>query len=243
MSDGRKRLSGYQYRKRKLEKDAEIQKQAGALDSFLKKSCHSNEPDETSKNTDIQKQTFESADSENIAPSHPIVSPGSSKINRDETLDSSGEATTSLENPVGPDTTLKKFENIVASDPATWPDSLGDSERVFLVNTGPPSPLYDYNFPFDDKGRRFTQQLYKRSLKNGEHVIRKWLVYSVTRDAAFCFCCKIFNVSSSSLATKDGYCNWQHISSVLQSHETSNHHLVAQKSWVEFCLLYTSRCV
>lgn len=37
-----------------------------------------------------------------------------------------------------------------------------------------------------------------------------------------------------SLVTKDGYCNWQHISSVLQSHETSNHHLVAQKSWVEF---------
>lgn len=198
MSDGRKRLSGYQYRKRKLEKDAEIQKQAGALDSFLKKSCHSNEPDETSKNTNIQKQTFESADSENIAPSHPIVSPGSSKINRDETLDSSGEANTSLENPVGPDTTtLKKFEKIVVSNPSTWPDSLGDSERVFLVNTGPPSPLYDYNFPFDDKGRRFTQQLYKRSLKNGEHVIRKWLVYSVTRDAAFCFCYKIFNVSSS----------------------------------------------
>lgn len=71
-------------------------------------------------------------------------------------------------------------------------------------------------------------------MKNGEHIMRESLVYSVTRDAAFCFCCKMFNVSSSSLASIDGYCNWQHISSVLQFHETSNHQLVAQKSWIEF---------
>lgn len=71
------------------------------------------------------------------------------------TLDSSDEAITSSENPAGLDTTLK----IAASDPATWPDSLGDAERVFLVNSGPPSPLFDYKFPFDGKGRRFTRQL------------------------------------------------------------------------------------
>ncbi|CAG9761246.1 unnamed protein product [Ceutorhynchus assimilis] len=36
-SDGRKRLSGYQYRKRKLEKRADNERQAGALEKFLKK--------------------------------------------------------------------------------------------------------------------------------------------------------------------------------------------------------------
>nr|XP_036212689.1 uncharacterized protein LOC118679833 [Bactrocera oleae] len=37
MADGRSRLSGHQNKKRRLEKGAERQKQAGALESFLKK--------------------------------------------------------------------------------------------------------------------------------------------------------------------------------------------------------------
>ena len=73
---------------------------------------------------------------------------------------------------------------------------------------------------------------YRRKLTNGEQVLRDWLVYSTTKDAAYCFCCKIFNVTTS-LLSKDGYNNWKHIGDILKSHETSKSHVEAKQSWSE----------
>lgn len=52
MADGRSRLSGHQYKKRRLEKDAERQKQAGALEAFLKKS-ELNKPSSSIREPDV----------------------------------------------------------------------------------------------------------------------------------------------------------------------------------------------
>ncbi|GBP58400.1 hypothetical protein EVAR_40971_1 [Eumeta japonica] len=51
MADGRTRLSGHQYKKRRLEKDAEREKKAGALEIFLKK-CELNKPSSRVPETD-----------------------------------------------------------------------------------------------------------------------------------------------------------------------------------------------
>ena len=67
----------------------------------------------------------------------------------------------------------------LSTDPALWPRILGDPERRFLVRQGPPKPLYNYKFPSDDTGRKFSANYYTRILSNGEQVVRDWLVYSV----------------------------------------------------------------
>ena len=88
------------------------------------------------------------------------------------------------------------------------------------------------NYSQDNRGRRFISRNYKRKLNNGEQVLRDWLVYSTTKDAVYCFCCKIFNVTTS-LPSKDGYNNWKHVGDMLKCHDTSRNHVEAKKSWFE----------
>lgn len=219
MSDGRKRLSGYQYKKRKLEKEAELQKQAGALDSFLIRNsqCRSSETLDNSEAEVTQQLPLSEAFDSSVA------STSASTTQTNGSLSSTASSSTSTpSNPV----------KMLSSDPATWPHSVRDQERIFLVKAGPPGPLCDYDFPCDDSGRRFTSKNYKRSLNNGELVLRHWLVYSETKNVIFCFCCKIFNMGASNLS-KDGYNNWKHVGDVLKSHETSKNHLESNKSWFE----------
>lgn len=137
-----------------------------------------------------------------------------------EAIQTHRELSSSSEPKEVSETDTTNLSIILASDPATWPNRLGDAERISLVNKGPPSPLYKHDFPQDNKGRRFTSLYYKRKLNNGEHVLREWLVYSTTKDAVYCFCCKIFNITTS-LLSKDGYNKWKHVGDILKSHEMS----------------------
>ncbi|GFT26056.1 zinc finger MYM-type protein 5 [Trichonephila clavipes] len=70
---------------------------------------------------------------------------------------------------------------IFSSDPGTWLAILSDANRCFLVKEGPPKQLTEYNFPHDATGRRLSSYYYTRILKNGEKVMRKWLVYSIKK--------------------------------------------------------------
>ncbi|KAK5646185.1 hypothetical protein RI129_004649 [Pyrocoelia pectoralis] len=44
-------------------------------------------------------------------------------------------------------------------------------------------------FPINKGKRRFSPSHYMKVLSNGEVVERSWLIYSVTNDGVFCFCC------------------------------------------------------
>lgn len=123
--------------------------------------------------------------------------------------------------------------SILDVDPATWPNRLTDAERIYLVNRGSPDPLYEFEFPQDINGRRFTSRYYKRKLNNGEEILRNWLVYSVAKNSLYCFCCKIFNSTTTSGISGDGYKNWKHVGDMLKSHETSRNHVEAVSSWIE----------
>ena len=61
-----------------------------------------------------------------------------------------------------------------------------------------------------------------RCLNNGEKVFRSWLVYSISKDAVYCFPCKLFS-SSSKFATT-GCSNWIHLARNISNHEKSQDH-------------------
>lgn len=67
------------------------------------------------------------------------------------------------------------------------------------------------DFPLDDGGRRYSPNYYLKILENGERVSRSWLVYSVSANAAFCFCCTLFNRHKVALSP-NGYSDWRHLS-------------------------------
>ena len=63
------------------------------------------------------------------------------------------------------------------------------------------SPLTEnvVNFSKDSKNRHFSSAFYIRHLSNGKKSDRKWLVYSVSLDNVFCFCCKLFKQEGNNI--------------------------------------------
>lgn len=80
--------------------------------------------------------------------------------------------------------------------------------------------MFNAEFPVNDQGRRFSVNSYRRRMDNGEEMLRPWLVYSVCKDAIFCFCCRLFGKTHfSPLTSETGYCDWKHMSGLLSDHE------------------------
>ncbi|XP_025206361.1 zinc finger MYM-type protein 5-like [Melanaphis sacchari] len=204
MSDGRQRLSGAEYRKRKREKEAVIKKQSNSIKKFL------------------------TGSSSSLNISNAVVVQPSEVVDSFSVID----ATVPSETTVAKSST----ENVISTDPAEWPLIINNDFKTLLVEKGPPAPLNAYFvFPSDDQGRKFTQFHYKRSMSNGENVTRTWLVYSISNDVIFCFCCKLFDNSNSKLAL-EGYNDWRHCTQMLKGHETSKNHLTAYSTWLELSL-------
>ncbi|XP_062829387.1 uncharacterized protein LOC100558310 [Anolis carolinensis] len=120
----------------------------------------------------------------------------------------------------------------ISDDCGEWPSKINDEVRKILVKRGP-QQVTDKDFPRDSRGRRFTSKHYTRKLRNGEQVDRIWLLYSVLKNAVFCFACKVFGNANSSLANSQGYSDWRNLSRLLTSHEKSSHHITNCTSWHE----------
>ncbi|KAF0717433.1 zinc finger MYM-type protein 1-like, partial [Aphis craccivora] len=136
-------------------------------------------------------------------------------------------------------TILNVVKDIDLSDPYNWPDSINSYLRVDLVKLGPRRNI-NIKYPIssiDKTERQFSNSLYSRKLSNGEFIDRQWLVYSVSSDRVYCFCCKLFpshatNLRISSLATV-GLRDWKHISERLKMHEISQAHIKSAIDWSE----------
>lgn len=87
---------------------------------------------------------------------------------------------------------VEKNEIAVATydDPGLWLDVLSNTMRKTIILSGPKQIFY-FNFPHDDKGKKFSANYCKRHLKN-ELFHRNWLLYSkIPKDVVYCFCGKI----------------------------------------------------
>ncbi|XP_060968307.1 uncharacterized protein LOC133035885 [Cannabis sativa] len=119
-------------------------------------------------------------------------------------------------------------------DPGNW-DRIGHINMTnFIVERGPKRVIKD-EFTRDAFGRNFSSWHYIRELPNGEKQDRKWLIYSVSLDKVFCFCCKLFATKKHLVGflAEGGFNDWHNISDRLKSHERSIQHIESIASWVE----------
>lgn len=108
--------------------------------------------------------------------------------------------------------------------------------RDFIVERGP--YLMDQNnyFPVNDDGRHFDGKWFYKFLDNGEKVRRKWLLYSTSKNAIFCFACLLF--SNNDNIKKSAFSNyrfqdWKHLNPSVSEHENSKNDRENFLEWKE----------
>lgn len=73
--------------------------------------------------------------------------------------------------------------------------------------------------------------IYLKILANNEKIQRHWLIYSVSQDRVYCFCCRLFDSNTVSNLVSEGYNNWKHLSEILKSQENSSSHKKFYLTW------------
>jgi hypothetical protein len=211
-------LSGFQYRKQKLQKLDNNKKLAESLKKYLQQENDLAQAG-TSSTTDFRAeieenfpQVEEDCAMETNVPDVTDVEEGSNQ----------GECEESIED---------QQHCLLPEDPAEWPEVLSPAFSRMLVEKGP-GQVNDWNYPANESGRKFSINYYYRLLPNGEKVKRDWLIYSISKNSVYCFCCKIFGKMVTNLSNKEGFSDWQHLSFILSRHEKSVAHNENLKSWL-----------
>jgi hypothetical protein len=96
--------------------------------------------------------------------------------------------------------------NLNYGDPATWANlwsKYDDRVRQILVKRGP-EQVQQSDFPKEGNQRKFSTSHYKRRLENGKEMHCQWLQYSMAKESAFCFCCKLFTSSTIGVSSLSG---------------------------------------
>ncbi|XP_018497533.1 uncharacterized protein LOC100906434 [Galendromus occidentalis] len=82
--------------------------------------------------------------------------------------------------------------------------------------------------------RNLTRDWFYRRLTNGEKILRSWMMYSPSKGALFCFCCKLFRRNASvgsAFASTDGFTKWWKLNPRLDHHESSQAHISCFTQW------------
>lgn len=126
-----------------------------------------------------------------------------------------------------------------ATDVACW-GTVTEELQSYWVNKGAKASLLcqnkDVSFAASERTyktnkRHLTKALFTRSMRNGEHVPRDWLVYSPSTGNVFCFYCLLFGESPSSFSTT-GFSDWKHSFARAGEHEVSQPHRNAVLVWL-----------
>ncbi|KAJ0170969.1 hypothetical protein K1T71_013741 [Dendrolimus kikuchii] len=117
------------------------------------------------------------------------------------------------------------------NDPGLWPITITDVDRTEIVLRGPIRIKVEL-FPVNDNGRRFSEYHYNKILVNGEKLHRRWMIYSQTKDAVYCFPCRIFGLENTKIGSSEGVCDWKHLGDYLKSHESSRQHKDCMLKWI-----------
>lgn len=216
MSDGRKRLSGAEYRKNaKIRRDKQTKeiKQTGKIDLFFTKPVT---PSSTEQGEEVEEEV---TDDVVATCSYDTSEATSSIISETEAYESGAERPSSSKEFDDPVVLLG-----VSSDPAEW--VLNDSTRDHVAKHG---IVQNENLDFTqsrrlyaDKARVLTKHLFQKNNFNGEKQQRSYLVYSQSKGVVFCAPCRLFG-GKSQLA-ESGFNDWKNGTARLNEHEHSAEH-------------------
>lgn len=231
MSDGRKRLSGSEYKKRAKEKEEKnkiVLSKVPKLDHFFKSSSRIRDDNAIlSNNLQVpQAGTSETCNSETNPTRHQPVLEVETATN--ETID-----------PVESTNIEKKGESVesqndngffasdsdkISSDPFLW--QLDNATRDYLSIHGFTQNI-DCDFTkskrdYKNYSRYFSKSMFERKLHNGEKKLRNWLIYSETTGSVFCGPCLLFN-GGSQFGADEGFNDWKN-SRRIEEHENSDSH-------------------
>jgi len=107
------------------------------------------------------------------------------------------------------------------------------SVRDSVLQAGPAQPPpSNFEYPISNN-RTFHPSHFWRKLSNGESFQRSWLIYSQSKNAVFCFCYKLFNVTCLSSLDSTGYSTWKNLARCLHDHEVTQSHLQAMHTYHE----------
>ena len=74
-----------------------------------------------------------------------------------------------------------------------------------------------------------------KSLPNGERMLKSWMVYSPSKEALYCFCCKLFSdKKKSKLNSEDGFNTWWKLNPKIFEHDSSSDHIQCFTQWKAF---------
>ncbi|XP_065654674.1 uncharacterized protein LOC136081296 [Hydra vulgaris] len=116
----------------------------------------------------------------------------------------------------------------LSDDPSEWHDNVSDAQRCDIVKSG--FKKIEIVFAYNLERRRFSLNYYNRKMKNGEIFERTWLIYSLNSNKVFCFCCKLFGITSSPF--RQGMNTWEGLSKKLKEHETCSAHFKCFEQWM-----------
>nr|XP_047129458.1 zinc finger MYM-type protein 5-like [Hydra vulgaris] len=118
------------------------------------------------------------------------------------------------------------------SDCGLWPIHRNIQFVDYVINIGATQVNLD-TLPRDNRRRHFSNAYYNRKLSNDEVISRRWVVYSVSKDAVFCFCCKLFDFNMNLKLNGNGFNKWKNLTEALKIHENSKSHRIAYQLWIE----------
>uniref|UniRef100_A0A8C3HKU9 TTF-type domain-containing protein n=1 Tax=Chrysemys picta bellii TaxID=8478 RepID=A0A8C3HKU9_CHRPI len=176
-------------------------------------------------NVQVQAHETDSASSEE---SYPEVSRSASSEVEGEASCSTKQTVTDIPAAAGKE--VSESEPLT-DDPGDWLSIISDRQVCDIVARGPLQQNESYEFPFNEERRRFTSTHFYRTMANGEKIRRSWLMYSVQKDAIFCFCCKLFGTGDIPL--RRGTSAWKALSKRLQQHETGKSHQDCRVKWFD----------
>ena len=156
--------------------------------------------------------------------------------------ESPADATTSASVKASHSTLVDASSFNSLTDIGQWPSKINDTVRTILVQNGT-NVVQHIDSKFKEvvrpgsstkgESRKLTKSWFYRTLPNGEKLLRTWMAYSPSKEALFCFSCKLFEVSNSNFASKDGFKNWWKLNPKVRDHEQSNSHIKAFAAWKE----------
>ncbi|XP_065683355.1 zinc finger MYM-type protein 1-like [Hydra vulgaris] len=262
MEQKRKKLSGSQYKKKRLKNEEQERKLSNVMKKLLVQKCGLDEPStsaatDLANNDTVPPQSLPEEvveESQILTPSDLHEQPGSTSTSTATALDLANKNTVPPQSI--PEKIVEEIQKItssevhqepgrissgsqqvlkeIPSDPALWLTFCMSSQtRQLLVERGP-HQIKEFEFPINKGKRRFLPSYYSKVLSNGEVVERSWLIYSIASDAVFCFCCILFDNSSDiSDWPKKGYSDWKNLIRALTMHEKSVNHKNAFRAWKE----------